>query len=288
MKKLNIFALTGVMALTLVGCGSNNNVTTTSSTQQTQGETTTVVSESQSDTEVVEATDISKFDYYFMEDGTVAISNYRGDDAVVVVPSEIEGGTVTSVAGINMNNSIVKIVLPDTITVIGDGAFKSNYSLEEIVMSNNVQKIGDGAFERCRALTSLYLPDTLTELGEDGVSSNSVTEITIPKGLTELKKHGLAGTNLVTVTIPGNIKTVGERCFEDCRDLKEIIFEEGVEYIGTLAFNNAKSLERIEFPSTVTEINGCPYSSDCVIVAPAGSYAESWANRNGYTVEIKD
>jgi hypothetical protein len=65
----------------------------------------------------------SDFEYQLNKEGTgVIISEYIGTGGSVVVPSEIEGFPVVSVvklSGANPEN-ITSIVLPDTVTKIGD------------------------------------------------------------------------------------------------------------------------------------------------------------------------
>lgn len=51
-------------------------------------------------------------------------------------------------------------------------------------------------------------------------------------------------------TVPGNCIDLGSRAFYSC-SLSEIIIEEGVETISSLAFARSYKLEKIKFPSTL-------------------------------------
>ena len=48
---------------------------------------------------------------------------------------------------------------------------------------------------------------------------------------------------------------IGTNAFHSCRNLKEVIFNDGLRKIGVGAFYNCTSLESTTLPSTVTEIS---------------------------------
>ena len=62
-----------------------------------------------------------------------------------------------------------------------------------------------------------------------------------------------AGTSLESIVIPSNIKTIGKGAFTGCRQLEEIIFEEGVESIQERAFSYLL-IQKIEFPRSLRYI----------------------------------
>ena len=62
--------------------------------------------------------------------------------------------------------------------------------------------------------------------------------------------------------IPGTSRKVGYGVFSHCKQLREVVFNDGLQKIGAYAFCGCSSLERLTLPSTVTEIgynafNGC-------------------------------
>ena len=54
------------------------------------------------------------------------------------------------------------IVLPDSVTSIGYGAFEGCSFLSSLVIPDSVTSIGDGAFGHCSSLSSLVIPDGVT------------------------------------------------------------------------------------------------------------------------------
>lgn len=79
----------------------------------------------------------SGYTYRFLSANTIAITDYKGYDTEVTIPSKIDGYTVTGVEYMDTSN-VRKIVMPDTVTYIGECAFgdyNDSVPLEEIVLS---------------------------------------------------------------------------------------------------------------------------------------------------------
>ena len=84
--------------------------------------------------------------------------------------------------------------------------------------------------------------------------------------------------------IPSRI--FGDSAFRECSGLESIIIPGGVTSIGNSAFSGCSSLESITIAKSVTSIGSMPfYNCDKLqsIKGKKGSYAETWANENGYT-----
>ncbi len=278
MKK-KIVMMTLLLAIGITACGEAK--------AESSGENAIieeqVVQSEESDS--LEESKVEDFEYIFLDDGTVGIRAYKGSAAIINIPEEIEGSKVTSIDGIS-GDSIVKIVIPDSVTTIEQAACWANDNLEEVVMGENVTKIGAKAFDLDDNLQIINLPDSVTEIGEAAFSTTAIKEINVPKSLTDMSQGIFSLSSLERVTVPGNVKTIGICAFEDCKDLQEVIIEEGVEMIDEAAFKGDDALARIEIPASITEIN-CKIPEGCTIVAPAGSYAETFANENGYTFEAR-
>ncbi|MDR0197966.1 MAG: InlB B-repeat-containing protein [Oscillospiraceae bacterium] len=95
---------------------------------------------------------------------TVTITKYTGAGGDIVIPSKIDGKAVT-VLGVTTNifenASVSSVVLPDSITSIGEYAFnaqKGNYvnTFNSITIPENVKTIGKLAFRKNDLLTSVW------------------------------------------------------------------------------------------------------------------------------------
>ena len=56
------------------------------------------------------------------------------------------------------------IVIPDSVTSIGDNAFAYCESLTDIVIPDSVTSIGDNAFRHCSSLSSVVIPESVVNL----------------------------------------------------------------------------------------------------------------------------
>ena len=62
--------------------------------------------------------------------------------------------------------------------------------------------------------------------------------------------------DVTIVRFHSSVITVGDLMFRECRQLKEVILNEGLQTIGDSSFCDCKELNHINLPSTVTEISG--------------------------------
>ncbi|MBR2916647.1 MAG: leucine-rich repeat domain-containing protein, partial [Clostridia bacterium] len=59
-----------------------------------------------------------------------------------------------------------KVVIPDSVTEIGEMAFLVQTTLKEIIIPSSVTKIGEHAFVCCVSLKEITIPSSVTEIGE--------------------------------------------------------------------------------------------------------------------------
>ena len=128
--------------------------------------------------------------------------------------------------------NLKSIVIPDSVTSIGDGAFSTDVSLSDVVLSKNLETIGDGAFINNERLSSITLPYSLKSIGEYAFSGSGLQDIEFPNSITEIK----------------------ESVFECCHSLKSVKFTTNITKIGNSAFANCPLLKKINIPNSVTSI----------------------------------
>ena len=113
------------------------------------------------------------FTYAFVSPTTIEITAYYGYEAEVTVPSTIDGYTVVGIQSFhneegysNPNIFVRKVVLPETVTYIADGAFydgddwsaKTHFELREIVLPQSLKTIGKNAFYHNYYLQKIDIP----------------------------------------------------------------------------------------------------------------------------------
>ena len=96
---------------------------------------------------------------------------------------------------------VTDLVIPDSVTSIGDSAFWNCSSLTSISIPSGVTSIGGWAFSDCSRLTSISIPDSVTSIGASAFSGCS---------------------NLTSISIPDSVKSIGDYAFWDCSSLTSI------------------------------------------------------------------
>lgn len=106
--------------------------------------------------------------YSIKDDGTLQVERNRYTTykmEKLEIPEQVHGRKVTS---------------------IGDSAFASS-SVAEVILPNSITSIGNYAFESCRSLTNITIPDSVISINNSAFNyCYNLTNIAIGKGLTEI------------------------------------------------------------------------------------------------------
>ena len=119
---------------------------------------------------------------YEIIDGEAVITEYTGSSDVVEVPSEIEGAPVTKIGtyAFEAQYDITSVTLPESITLIAEGAFMDCSSLESINIPEAVGGIDRGAFVACTSLTEITIPANVQYIREEAFTAcEAMTSLTI-------------------------------------------------------------------------------------------------------------
>lgn len=124
----------------------------------------------------------------------------------------------------------------------------------DVVIPDSVTKIGDRAFQGCSGLTSIVIPNSVKEIGKSAFEGCSALRfITIPDGVKELAYATFKGcTNLSSITIPDSVKKLSSEIFRNCMNLQKVRIPEGVEGIDDFVFGGCGRLTEITIPKSVT------------------------------------
>lgn len=102
---------------------------------------------------------------YTVTQNGVIINAYMGRSDIVCVPERLENVSVTVVAEQAFwQNTVVRVILPDTITAIGEAAFAGCAQLERITLPSALISIGARAFSECTSLAELRCTGLLSSV----------------------------------------------------------------------------------------------------------------------------
>lgn len=176
------------------------------------------------------------------------------DNEGIILPDEIYTACNTSIEGIDINpknkyyTSIDGIVYTaDKKTLIRCPIGKSG----KVVIPDGVTTIGRGAFRSCK-ISEVVIPDSVTEIGISAFTESHIQEFTLGKGMTYIGKYMFSTCkNIKHIHIQSHIKEVMASAFSAC-NAEDIVLDEGVERIGLNAFEMSTPNDtKITLPSSV-------------------------------------
>jgi len=153
------------------------------------------------------------------------------------------------------NIGMFSIIIPESVTTIGSGAFINCFRLESITIPKNVKVISDSAFA-CSGLKNVDISKSVTTIANGAFAScYQLNSIVIPQGVTTIGDYAFGScNNLTSVTIPKSVTSLGMRIFGDCSGLNNVTILSGVTSIGEAMFYGCSSLNHIILPESITTI----------------------------------
>ena len=152
---------------------------------------------------------------------TGTLTKYNGSGGAVVIPDEVEGITITSIAGdvFAGNDAITSIDMKtqnNHITSIGSGAFNGCEGLSSVALSEDpgFTTIPDNAFKGCSSLSAITLGNNITTIGNNAFYGTALTTITLPSSLTSPLGEGAFDecSNLTAINASGSMFSTYDGC----------------------------------------------------------------------------
>lgn len=200
---------------------------------------------------------------------TGTIKKYNGNDAVVNIPSEINGTPVTTIGNAAFrDSSVTSVTIPASVTEIGSNAFAGCTNLTSVNYagdwSNLTIQSGNPAVQDAANAPLFdfeFTPDNTAVIVTNYKYNGAAADVTIPsryqgKPVTTIGHAAFFNSAVTSVTIPDSVTSISDEAFINCPKLTNISIPNSVTYIGFSAFSSCTSLKSITLPSSLSFISG--------------------------------
>lgn len=176
-------------------------------------------------------------------------------------------------------------------TAIGDNAFENCTGAKEITVGATSVNYGNEVFKNCSGCQELYLGAIGFKQNSNamnGMGSSSGFKVTLGKAITSingtLQASYIGATKPMTLVLETGSKlssvgasafegntmlakvdlsnagavSYGEKAFNNCSNLKELISNNGTATLNTLTFGNLSSLEKLDWNAATTDLGWAP------------------------------
>ena len=158
---------------------------------------------------------------------------------------------------------LTNIAIPDNITKIGEYAFSDCDLLGEVTFDANsmLVEIEEAAFQNC-AIQNIALPN-ITTLGSSVFRGSSITEVNLPNSITTLGDRIYESCSALTniVNLPNQINKIPEQMFEECTNLETVVIPSHIIEIEQRAFKDCSKLSSVTIPNSVTTIGSFTFEN---------------------------
>ena len=153
--------------------------------------------------------------------------------------------------------ALKRVVLPASITAIGDGAFAGCAMLAEVGGGVAIETIGDFAFSGCSALAVPPFPAGLKHIGDyafDKCEAIGSIDLTHCTQLTYIGERAFAHNGqLVSLKLPTSLRVVGNGAFAACTALVHIEMPCAMCRLGEATFAACTALQSVDLSNTALE-----------------------------------
>lgn len=216
------------------------------------------------------------FTYELSNEGVTITGIQDGSVSEFTIPDTLDGRVVTKIGkgAFLSNQTIKKVVLPDSVQEIEEKAFSGCIRLQSVTFSKQLSRIGAGAFENCSSLSGAILPEGLSNIAPWAFANcTRLTSISIPGSVTEVGEWALSGcTGLSDVQFHAGDLSIANYVFCNCRRLTEIVIPDGTTSIGLGAFSGCEKLTQVQFPNTLHTISSKAFQNTAITSVSVPQY----------------
>ena len=156
-------------------------------------------------------------------------------------------------------------VIPESVVLIGEEAFKNCTGLTTIVIPKSVREIREYAFRGCTGLTSIVIPASVTKIDKYAFEGSRLTKIVVEEGNPTYDSRNDCNAIIETAenrlmlgfansTIPDTVIEIGKQAFYERKGLTDIIIPKSVKTIEGDAFWGCTDLKSVSILGPVKKL----------------------------------
>lgn len=171
--------------------------------------------------------------------------------------------------------NLTSITIPNSVTTIGDYAFKGctslpvidNYryadtylveaidkTLSTYTIKEGVKWIGSAAFEGCTKLKSISIPNSVIAIGGHAFyQCINLTSVNIPNSVKAIGDGAFFNCGFSSIILPNSIITIGDDSFSCCNLLSSLLLPASIQLVGDECFYNCSKLKTVTIYSSRTQ-----------------------------------
>ena len=229
----------------------------------------------------------TKIETVVVESGVKEINDYAFNDCSNLKTVTI-GDNVQKMGTYVFSNdtALTDVTIGDGTEEIGERAFEGDRALLNVTIGEGLKELQYRIFAKCTFLKKIDLPDSLTSISngafsdsalmENGLSplkyadnwligynSNNTddSEVTVKKGTVGIAPDALYKHQMETLNLPDSLKYINSGAISYTSNLKTVTLPQGLEIIGTEAFE-LSGLSEITIPESVEYIGDAAFWDD--------------------------
>lgn len=147
-------------------------------------------------------------------------------------------------------------IIPETVSVIGYGAFWGCDEMTSINIPNGVLTIGEHAFFKCVKLNSVVIGDSVTRIEDSAFEDcKHLVSVQFSKGLTEIGSYSFKYCfSLKNISFPNGLQSIGEEAFDRCDSIEAVVMPDSLTNIEDRAFIACERLRSVTLPNNIKKI----------------------------------
>jgi hypothetical protein len=220
-------------------------------------------------------------DFNYTQTGsTVTLQSYSGTSANVTVPATYGGKVVTSISdGAFIGNTyIITLVIPASVTLIGNNACANCTSITAVTMYG-VISIGVGVFLGCNKLSSVLM-DNANKLGASAFEACSILPSIQMNNVTSIGNSAFAYCYGLSDVRMDKVTSIGNNAFYDCTKLQTVSINamqsigttfQGFTSLKTVSMNAAKTIAANAFQNC-TSLTSAVIPASVILIGDSAFY----------------